>query len=195
MQTLAIKWNARRVLVEDTGAGTSLIQELRGKVSGIIAVKPEGDKVSRMAVASAKFEAGQVLLPERASWLPDLEAELFVFPGSRHDDQCDSISQALLDKNMSFMTWLSPEDWERIIAKSKIPRPRPPFGRHEGARGSNDIIRAFRANGPTLASICSSSHLGETHEQGPLSTNRSRQCVEELLRHQASRCATERRFR
>ncbi len=39
---------------------------------------------------------------ERASWLPDLEAELFVFPGSRHDDQCDSISQALLDKNNSF---------------------------------------------------------------------------------------------
>ena len=101
VQTLAKKWAARRVLVEDAGAGTSLVQELRGRVSGIIAVKPNGDKVSRMAVASAKFEAGQVLLPERASWLPDLEAELFVFPGSRHDDQCDSISQALLDRNNS----------------------------------------------------------------------------------------------
>ena len=103
VQTLAKQWNARRVLVEDTGAGTSLVQELRGQVSGIIAVKPEGDKASRMAVASAKFEAGQVLLPERAPWLPDLEAELFAFPGSRHDDQCDSISQALLDKNNSLM--------------------------------------------------------------------------------------------
>jgi hypothetical protein len=28
----------------------------------------------------------------------DLEAELFAFPGSRHDDQCDSISQALNDE-------------------------------------------------------------------------------------------------
>src|ERR1700730_2131898 len=92
----------------------------------------DGDKASRMAVASAKFEAGQVLLPERASWLPDLEAELFVFPGSRHDDQCDSISQALLDKNNSFMAWLSPEDWEVLLAESRIPRPRPPFGRHGG---------------------------------------------------------------
>jgi hypothetical protein len=64
--------------------------------------------------------------------VPDLEAELFVFPGSRHDDQCDSISQALLDKNNSFMTWLSPEDWEVLLAKSKIPRPRQPFGRHGG---------------------------------------------------------------
>jgi phage terminase large subunit-like protein len=39
-----------------------------------------------MAVASAKFEAGQALLPERAPWLADLEAELFVFPGSRHNE-------------------------------------------------------------------------------------------------------------
>ena len=127
VQTLAKKWTARRVLVEDAGAGTSLVQELRGRVTGIIAVKPNGDKVSRMAVASAKFEAGQVLLPERASWLPDLEAELFVFPGSRHDDQCDSISQALLDKNNSFMMWLSPEDWEVLLAKAGPPRPRAVF--------------------------------------------------------------------
>jgi predicted phage terminase large subunit-like protein len=109
VQTVAKKWNARRVLIEDAGAETSLVQELKGRVSGIIAVRADGDKASRMAVASAKFEAGQVLLPERASWLPNLEGELFVFPGSRHDDQCDSVSQALLDKNNSFMAWLSPE--------------------------------------------------------------------------------------
>jgi predicted phage terminase large subunit-like protein len=124
VQDLAKKWSAQRVLVEDAGAGTSLVQELRNRVSGIIAVRPEGDKASRMAVASAKFEAGQALLPERAAWLPDLEAELFVFPGSRHDDQCDSISQALLDKNTSFMAWLSPDDWDRLIARSREPAPR-----------------------------------------------------------------------
>ena len=88
-------WNPQRVLIEDTGTGTSLVQELRSSISGIIAVKPQGDKQSRMSVASAKFEAGQVLLPERAPWLADLEAELFSFPVGRHDDQCDSISQAL----------------------------------------------------------------------------------------------------
>jgi predicted phage terminase large subunit-like protein len=119
VQQLAKMHGARRVLVEDTGAGTSLVQELKSRVSGIIAVKPEGDKASRMAVASAKFEAGQALLPERATWLPDLEAELFAFPGSRHDDQCDSISQALLDKNNSFMIWHSPDAVARIIAESR----------------------------------------------------------------------------
>jgi len=124
VQAQAKKWGARRVLVEDTSTGTALVQELRSQISGIIAVKPEGDKASRMAVASAKFEAGQVFFPERASWLPDLEAELFVFPGSRHDDQCDSISQALLDKNNSFWMYLSDDDWERILAESRRPRRR-----------------------------------------------------------------------
>jgi predicted phage terminase large subunit-like protein len=36
-----------------------------------------------------------VYLPERAPWLAEFEAELFAFPNSRHDDQIDSISQAL----------------------------------------------------------------------------------------------------
>jgi phage terminase large subunit-like protein len=34
-------------------------------------------------------------LPYEASWLEDLENELFSFPRGRHDDQVDSISQAL----------------------------------------------------------------------------------------------------
>lgn len=128
VKALAKQWDARRILVEDTGAGTSLVQELRAHVSGVIAVKPEGDKVSRMAVASAMFEAGQVFLPERANWLPDLEAELFAFPGGRHDDQCDSISQALLDRKGSFMVWMTPEDWRVVLEKARQPSPRRRLG-------------------------------------------------------------------
>jgi predicted phage terminase large subunit-like protein len=109
VQNLAARFKAQRVLVEDAGAGTSLVQELRTKVTGIIAVRPDGDKVSRMAVVSAKFEAGQVFLPERASWLADFEAELFAFPGSRNDDQCDSVSQALSEQNVRFPLNISPE--------------------------------------------------------------------------------------
>jgi predicted phage terminase large subunit-like protein len=83
------------VLIEDAGSGTSLAQELRRQIIGAIAIRPDRDKVSRMAVASAQFEAGQVHLPRRASWLPEFEAELFAFPNGRYDDQCDSVSQAL----------------------------------------------------------------------------------------------------
>jgi predicted phage terminase large subunit-like protein len=83
---------------EDTGAGTSLIQELRTSISGVLSVTPGRDKETRMSRVSAKFEAGEVFLPNQAPWLPDLEAELFSFPGGRNDDQCDSISQALKDR-------------------------------------------------------------------------------------------------
>lgn len=121
--SLTEKWKPHRVQVEDTGTGTSLVQELRGRVAGIIAVKPEGDKISRMAVASAKFEAGQVFLPERAPWLADLESELFSFPGARHDDQCDSISQALLQTKFHFMDLLTPEQLQRMLEDARRPGP------------------------------------------------------------------------
>jgi predicted phage terminase large subunit-like protein len=114
VETLAVTFRAQRVLVEDTGAGISLVQELRSRVSGIIAVRPERDKVSRMAVVSAKFEAGQVFLPERAPWLGDFESELFAFPGSRHDDQCDSVSQALSETAVRFPMHISPEAIARL---------------------------------------------------------------------------------
>src|SRR5580700_11296635 len=71
---------------------------------------------------------------------------------------------------------------------------RPPLGLGASAPiARKDFISLTTKETDTLK-CAASSHLGETHEQGPLSTNRSRQCVEELLRHQVSRCATERRF-
>jgi predicted phage terminase large subunit-like protein len=116
VESLAKQFGARRVLVEDVGSGTMLVQELRGRVPGIVPIRPERDKLSRMAVASSKFEAGQVFLPERASWLADLESELFAFPGGRHDDQCDSISQALLDRQPMFIN-------PQLLAAEKNRRP------------------------------------------------------------------------
>lgn len=92
---LAAQYKPNRVLVEDTGVGTPLIAELKAKGISAIAVAPESSKEARMSAQSGKFEAGQVFLPLQAEWLADLEAELFAFPGGRHDDQVDSISQAL----------------------------------------------------------------------------------------------------
>lgn len=92
----AALYGVHKVLIEDTGVGTALIQELgkTGKFS-VIPVKPERDKLTRASIQSAKFESGMVLFPRDAPWLPELEAELFAFPQSRHDDQVDSITQAL----------------------------------------------------------------------------------------------------
>jgi predicted phage terminase large subunit-like protein len=86
---------ANRVLIEDTGVGTALIVELQNEGLPAIAVKPERDKLTRMSIQSAKFEGGQVFLPNQAPGLTDYERELFAFPNTRHDDQIDSTSQAL----------------------------------------------------------------------------------------------------
>jgi predicted phage terminase large subunit-like protein len=89
-------YNAGTVLIEDDGGvGTALAKELQDAGLSAIAVKPDHDKRTRMSVQSAKFASGRVFLPREAPWLADLEAELFAFPNGRHDDQVDSISQAL----------------------------------------------------------------------------------------------------
>jgi predicted phage terminase large subunit-like protein len=72
-----------------------------------IGLRPEQSKIARMSVESAKFEVGLVLFPSRAPWLEDLEDELFSFPHGRHDDQVDSISQALGHQGSSYDTTLS----------------------------------------------------------------------------------------
>ena len=92
---LAHLWNADTVLIEKSGTAIALLEELKFEIFGVIGIKPDRDKVSRMSVASAVFEAGQVFFPENAPWLPELERELFSFPGGKFDDQVNSVSQAL----------------------------------------------------------------------------------------------------
>jgi predicted phage terminase large subunit-like protein len=84
-----------KILIEDIGVGTALLAELRQAGLSAIGVRPEYDKATRMSIQSAKFESGRVRFPSHAPWLPALEAELFSFPNGKHDDQVDSISQAL----------------------------------------------------------------------------------------------------
>jgi predicted phage terminase large subunit-like protein len=75
--------------------GNALLAELKQAGLSAIGVRPEHDKVIRMSIQSAKFESGRVRFPSHAPWLAELEAELFNFPNGSHDDQVDSISQAL----------------------------------------------------------------------------------------------------
>jgi predicted phage terminase large subunit-like protein len=106
---------ASHILIEDAGFGTALIQELKTAHLSVIPVKPEYDKKIRMAIQSAKFESGRVFFPKEAPWLADLEAELFAFPNGRHDDQVDSISQALGHKGPSGWTNASFDGYSRFV--------------------------------------------------------------------------------
>ena len=95
-KTLSDRYKPWAIVIEDASAGISLAQELRAM--GQWRVKPvpvNRDKVTRLFVQAAKFEAGLVHFPKNARYLPDLLAELLAFPNGRHDDQVDSISQAL----------------------------------------------------------------------------------------------------
>lgn len=56
---------------------------------------PKGDKQMRLAGVTPMIEAGNVYLPDRAPWLEAFEDEVCGFPAGRHDDQVDSMSQAL----------------------------------------------------------------------------------------------------
>ena len=93
--SLAKLHTPKAILVEDAGLGSGLVKELQQLGLPAVAIKPVFDKRTRMSIQSGKFESGQVFLPTVASWLDELEAELFAFPGGRYDDQIDSISQAL----------------------------------------------------------------------------------------------------
>jgi predicted phage terminase large subunit-like protein len=83
------------LLIEDKGSGTSLIQDLRSEDKAPIPINPEGDKIARLAAVSVQFESGAIWFPKSAPWLSSLKAELLGFPNVKHDDQVDSISQAL----------------------------------------------------------------------------------------------------
>jgi predicted phage terminase large subunit-like protein len=109
--TLAQKHKPLFVLIEDASTGTALAQELRSVYFGgaVRLVPIERDKIGRVYVNQAKFEAGLVLFPKGAPFLPALEAELLAFPQGKTDDQVDSISQALSHKfgYDTTMSWVS----------------------------------------------------------------------------------------
>lgn len=87
---------ARSKLIEDKANGSAVIDVLRKKVPGIIAVNPEGGKEARAAAISPEVEAGNVFVPLQAQWVADYLEEHAAFPNGAHDDQVDQTSQALL---------------------------------------------------------------------------------------------------
>jgi predicted phage terminase large subunit-like protein len=79
-----------KILIEDVGLRTALIQDLKKRGLSVVPVVPERDKLNRLMLQVPKFANRQVFLPKRWQWLPDLESELFLFP-----DVVDALVQAL----------------------------------------------------------------------------------------------------
>ena len=93
---LDAKWNPELVLIEDKASGQSLIQELRRDTKmPLRAIKVDRDKKSRAHAVTGLIQAGRVYLPERAPWAADFLDEVCAFDQGSHDDQVDSMTQAL----------------------------------------------------------------------------------------------------
>lgn len=88
-----------RKLVEDKANGTAIINTLKKHISGIIPITPTESKEARASAIATLWEAHNVYIPspDIAPWVKDFTAELLEFPAGAHDDQVDSMTQALND--------------------------------------------------------------------------------------------------
>lgn len=99
VRELTDRWpKARRKLVEDKANGPAVIATLRNEIAGLVAVEPEGGKESRANAVTPEIESGNVYLPHPriAPWVDAFIDECASFPTGKHDDQVDSMTQALL---------------------------------------------------------------------------------------------------
>lgn len=96
---LSGKWpQARAKLVEDKANGTAVIDQLKKTISGLIPINPGTDSKYVRALAVSPFiEARQVHVPSDAlySWAAGFVDEHAMFPNSTHDDQVDTMTQAV----------------------------------------------------------------------------------------------------
>lgn len=96
IRALSAKWpQASAKLIEDKANGPAVISSLQREIPGLIPIEPEGGKLVRAIAIAPYVEAGNVFLPEDASWVGDYVAEFSTFPNGANDDQCDSTSQSL----------------------------------------------------------------------------------------------------
>ncbi len=91
------KWRPLFIRVQDTTADRGVLQNLEAEGLPIKLIEqPLRDKLSYSIDAQIRAERGRIWLPERASWLTDLENELFSWTGDPNEvnDQIDVLSSA-----------------------------------------------------------------------------------------------------
>lgn len=117
IKSMLAKWRVSHVLVEDSANGPAIVEELSREFPGVIAVRPEGGKISRAQAATADVEAGNVYLPESAPWTLPLVQTFAKFPLVKHDDDVDAMTQAINWKR-------SRVDWSMWTNKVQVYIPR-----------------------------------------------------------------------
>ena len=86
--------NPLRIIVEKKANGAAVIQTMKKKFHGFIAVEPEGGKFARANAMLPGQESGNWYLLDDAEWIPAFVDEFSLFgPGCDYDDRVDMMSQ------------------------------------------------------------------------------------------------------
>lgn len=82
---------AQAILIEDTAAGQSILQELhRTTGRAVIPVKVTASKEARATAVSPLCEAKRVQLPKASAWGDEFLDQVAAFPSGLHDDMVDA---------------------------------------------------------------------------------------------------------
>jgi predicted phage terminase large subunit-like protein len=97
-------WKPVEIVVEQAASGWAIVQSLRAETRfPIIGIPSTASKISRAQSVAPLFEAGRVILPDRAPFLDAWCSEHERFGiGSGHDDMVDSTSLALLRMQLAY---------------------------------------------------------------------------------------------
>jgi predicted phage terminase large subunit-like protein len=131
VKALADRWRASLVLIEKTGAGIPLLQQLccerKDARRGYIGKTPRLDKATRLEAQMARLATGRYHLPHEAPWLEDFRRELLAFPNGKYDDQVDSMVQ--------FLEWSASPRGESFVERNPV------TGRQRTVRRQQSMFR------------------------------------------------------
>lgn len=86
-------------VIEDKANGPAIIDVLRETIPGLKPINPNTSKEARARAVTPEVESGNTFLPHPGDpgneWVYDLLSELRNFPHDMHDDQVDTLTQAL----------------------------------------------------------------------------------------------------
>lgn len=125
-------WGSTVVLVEDKANGPAVIKKLKRNIQGIIAIEPEGGKISRMFAACGEWQSNDWYVSRTAAWTEPFIEQITVFPSGKHDDMADMMTQTAIylqkqSYQYGFTEYLKQQDAEMKKQSEKITKaPTPP---------------------------------------------------------------------
>jgi predicted phage terminase large subunit-like protein len=141
-------------LVEAAANGHAVISALKDQIAGLVAVDPQGSKMSRVVAASPEFVARNWYIERHGAWAHKIIEQLTMFPNARNDDITDAISQTAV--------WLQANTYELglldyfktlVTGKRRMPRSVEEIQRRVPAK-------AQRSATPGTAAVRSCAHCG-----------------------------------